>query len=375
MKMDFSELAELISINSYSKNKAGIDRVASLYGGWMDKIGFEDKVYQRKEIGNHHLYTSLKVAGPKVLLLGHFDTVFPPGTFEQFSEDEHWVYGPGVCDMKGGNYVALCALRQIKQRFGTIANIDVLMVSDEETGSDDSKPLTQQLASNYDLCLVFEAAGPEDDIVVARKGVATFDIDLTGKAAHAGNCYIEGIDANLAAAHMVIALSKLTNLHRGTTVNAGKMSGGIGANTISPHAAIKVEARFTDSEEKIRLLEGIEEVVNAPKVKGIQVTMSGGVQRDVMQTSELQVHLIQQLEKIVGHPFKIERRGGVSDANLVASMGVPTLDGFGPFGDGDHTMHERACKKSFVERIALVSKILSFYNGIKHSTEVDQEVA
>lgn len=374
-KMDFSELKQLVEINSYTKNKAGVDQVATIFGQWMKAIGFEEQVFERKTIGNHYLYKSARTMGTKVLLLGHFDTVFPPGTFEQFKEDENWIYGPGVCDMKGGNYVALSALRNINTQCGQIANIDVLMVSDEETGSDDSKWLTKELAPEYDVCLVFEAAGPEDNVVIARKGVATYDVEIIGKAAHAGNKYAEGIDANLAAAHMVIAFSKLTQTHRGTTVNAGKISGGIGANTISPKASIKVEARFTDSDEKQRVLEGIEEIVNAPKVKGVHVKLSGGLQRDVMQTNEVQVQLVQQLEKVTGTSFKLERRGGVSDANVVAGAGVATLDGFGPYGDGDHTIHERACKNSFKRRIALVSKILSFYNGVSKETLPEQSVA
>lgn len=370
--VDYQELAALININSYTKNKAGVDEVAALYGQWMSELGFQDRVFARESIGNHHLYVSPKTAGTKVLLLGHFDTVFPPNTFEGFSQDENWIYGPGVCDMKGGNYVALLALRNVLAEHGQVSNIDVLMVSDEETGSDDSKHVTASIAQDYDICLVFEAAGPEDNVVIARKGVATYDIELEGKAAHAGNHFSDGADANLAAAHMIIALSSLTKLSRGTTVNAGKISGGIGANTISPNAKIKVEARFTDSDEKRRVLDAMEEIANAPKVKGVSVKLSGGLQRDVMETSDNQVALIQRLEKITGYPFKLERRGGVSDANVASGAGLATLDGFGPFGDGDHTVNERACKKSLEGRVTLVSKILNALNGEQKQYEPKQ---
>lgn len=374
-KLDLSELAAMVNINSYTKNKQGVDQVAALYGQYLAELGFSDKVYKRQQIGDHHLYKSHHSVGRKVLLLGHFDTVFPPNTFENFSEDEHWIYGPGVCDMKGGNFVALSALREIKALHGAIVNIDVLMVSDEESGSDDSKLITAKIAKDYDLCLVFEAAGPESDIVVARKGIATYEFCLTGKAAHAGNHYSEGIDANLAAAHMVIALAGLTRLNRGTTVNAGKLVGGIGANTISPSATIKVEARFNDTEEKTRVLDAIEDIANYPKIKGVKVELSGGLQRDVMQTSNEQVLLIESLENIVGHPFKLEQRGGVSDANVVAGVGVPTLDGFGPYGDGDHTINERANKASLLERVELVTKILLAYNGSSTAMFNDEHVA
>jgi glutamate carboxypeptidase len=361
---DFSELSELIQINSYTKNKAGVDKVAQIYSAWMLALGFKAERYCRETIGDHVLYRSSSATGKRVLLLGHFDTVFPPNTFEGFSEDSEWVYGPGTCDMKGGNYVILKALRHVKNMHGEIKNIDVLMVSDEETGSDDSKHLTAKIAKNYELCLVFEAAGIENEIVIARKGVATFHIDIKGKAAHAGNHYSDGVNANLAAAHMIIELSSLTRSSFGTTVNAGKVTGGIGANTISPKASISVEARFTNNLEKDRVLSEIERIATTSYVRGTKTTFSGGLQRDVMQASSKQMLLITELEGILGQPFKLEKRGGVSDANVVSALGIPTLDGFGPYGDGDHTINERASKKSLLQRIDAVGKILLAFNGV-----------
>lgn len=360
---DFAELAQLIEINSYTKNKVGVDKVGLLYSQWMQALGFSVERHERTHIGAHILYKSAKSSGKKMLLLGHFDTVFPSGTFEDFSEDKEWIYGPGVCDMKGGNYVALCALRQIHKNAGHIVNIDVLMVSDEESGSDDSKYLTQSIARNYDLCLVFEAAGKQGEVVIARKGVATYTIDIKGKAAHAGNHYSDGINANLAAAHMIIELTALTRNSFGTTVNAGKISGGIGANTISPQASITVEARFTNNTEKNRVLTAIERIATTQNINGIKSSFSGGLQRDIMQTNKQQVLLIQKIEAIIDRPLKLEKRGGVSDANTISAMGVPTLDGFGPFGDGDHTINERANKKSFADRIHDVTKVLAYFNG------------
>lgn len=354
---DFSELAELIEINSFTRNKAGVDQVAKVYSNYMQRLGYEVQAHERDEIGNHVHYIAPKKAGEKVLLLGHFDTVFPPGSFTDFKEDQEWIYGPGVCDMKGGNHVVLEALRNLHKQ-GSIHNIDVLMVSDEETGSDDSKHLTMQIAQDYDLCMVFEAAGPNQDVVIARKGIATFHIEFEGKAAHAGNHYIDGINANLAAAHMLIELTALTDLDKGTTVNAGKMQGGIGANTISPSANLVVEARFTQSAERDRVLQAFEDIANKPVVDGVKVFLNGGLQRDVMQPSDSQSAFVKRIEAILDKPLVLEKRGGVSDANVASSVGTPTLDGFGPFGDGDHTIHERANKASFVERIADVTEIL-----------------
>jgi glutamate carboxypeptidase len=358
---DFTQLASIININSYTKNKLGVDTNAKIFAAWMEELGFQTERYKREKIGDHLLFHTPKRAGKRLLLLGHLDTVFPPNSFEHFSEDEQWIYGPGVCDMKGGNFVALEALRRVKEIYHDIVNIDFLLVSDEETGSDDSKALTKELAVGYDYCLVFEAAGKNAEVVIERKGVGTFFIDIEGRAAHAGNAYESGINANLEAAHKLIALTALTDLQKETTVNVGIVEGGIGANTISPHARLVVELRYSDSRERDRVLDAFEDIVSHSFVKGSEATLSGGIQRDVMVSSQAQQTFLEKLEEVVGDKIPTEKRGGVSDANIVASMGVVTVDGFGPFGDGDHTIHERALKRSYHDRIAMVTKILGAF--------------
>ncbi len=358
---DFSELATIININSYTKNKNGVDTNAKIFARWMEELDFETITYAREEIGNHLLCKSKRKEGKKLLLLGHLDTVFPAHSFEKFSEDEAWIYGPGVCDMKGGNFVALEALRNVKKSYHDIYNIDFLLVSDEESGSDDSKALTKELAVDYDYCLVFEAAGKEGEVVIGRKGVGTFFIDIKGKAAHAGNEYSNGTNANLEAAHKLIALTALTDLEKGTTVNVGKMEGGIGANTISPHAKLVVELRYTNTDERDRVLNAFDSIVQKSFVENTTATLSGGIQRDVMESSPEQLAFVAKLEEVSGVTLPTEKRGGVSDANIVASQGVITLDGFGPFGDGDHTINERASKKSYHDRIEMVTKIFAAF--------------
>ena len=353
MAYDFSELAQLIAINSYTKNKEGVDKNGEIMREKFEKLGYMTTVFERDMFGNHLWFKSPKKDGKKMLLLGHLDTVFPPGSFEEFREDEEWIYGPGVCDMKGGNMVMVEALRKQKEIF----NIDIFLVSDEEIGSDDSRELTYHIAKEYEYCLVFEAAGKNGEIVTARKGIGTFTIDITGRAAHAGNCYTEGIDANQEAAHKILALSHLTNLQAGTTVNVGKIEGGIGANTISPYAKLLFEARFTTTIERDRVLEEINEIVNTAYIPGTDATLGGGLQRDVMEETQAQLDFIKELEKWNGQELLTEKRGGGSDANIAASAGAITLDGFGPYGDGDHTIHERASKKSYIQRIELVTKI------------------
>lgn len=365
--MDFNELATAVEINSYTRNKEGVDRYGEKFIGWMEELGYQTKQFEREHIGNHLHFTGKKKAGKKILLLGHLDTVFPEGTFTEFREDDKWVYGPGVCDMKGGNHVALTALRKLYQQHGELYNIDMLLVSDEETGSDDSKHVTSEIAGLYDLCLVFEAAGKDHEVVIARKGVATVYFKFTGKAAHAGNHYVDGCNANLAAAQVLLALTELTDLEKGTTVNVGKMSGGIGANTISPEAELVVEFRFTCKDERDRVLQAFNEIPGQNWVEGVSIEMSGGLQRDVMEANERQEELLAGIEDILGYPLPVEKRGGVSDANTASATGVVTLDGFGPFGDGDHTVHERACKTSFDCRISEVTTILENMTGLQMS--------
>lgn len=328
---------------------------------WLEPLGFETKIFFRESIGDHYLFESKKTTGDKILLLGHNDTVFPEGEFDTFSEDEDWVYGPGVCDMKGGNIIALEALKHTYKKNGKICNIDFLLVSDEESGSDDSKELTLSLAKNYSYCFVYEAAGKNLEVVTGRKGVGTYTITIQGKASHAGVRYAEGINANLEASYKLQELTKLTNLEVGTTVNVGKITGGIGANTISPKCELLLEIRYTNEEERDRLLLRLKEITDTSFVEGTISSLGGLIQRDVMEPNEKQDVWIEKLERISGYKLPSEQRGGVSDANHVASCGVVTLDGLGPFGDGDHTMTERALKSSFTQRIDMMSKIFLYH--------------
>ncbi len=357
-----NDLCTVININSYTKNKTGVDRVGEIFDLWFEELGFNTTIYSRDSIGNHRYYTSHhKDDSKKLLLLGHLDTVFPPNEFENYSEDAEWVYGPGVCDMKGGNIVALQALRELRAKNIDIQNIDILFVSDEETGSDDSKHLTAKLASKYDYCFVYEAAGADMEVVTGRKGVGTFFIDIKGKAAHAGNSYTEGCDANLEASFKLQKLVELTDIEKGTTVNVGKIKGGIGANTISPDASLVFELRYKNIDERDRVLKSVEEIVARSFVDGTHSKLSGGIQRDVMQTSKDSLQLIEHIQKITNSTIKAQERGGVSDANIVSSCGVVTLDGFGPFGDGDHTIKERASKESFESRIELSRELFTYF--------------
>ncbi len=356
--LDYKELQKLIEINSYTGNKTGVDRSGELFAEWIMALGMTLERHSREHIGDHLYFRSSHTEGKKLLLLGHLDTVFAPGTFEAFREDDDWIYGPGVCDMKGGNYVALQALRKIYATYGHTNNIDLLLVSDEETGSHDSRHLTEALAPAYDYCMVFEAAGTNGEIVVGRKGIGMFTLHIEGVAKHAGNHYWEGADANQEAAHALLALSRISDQDKGTTLNVGKMEGGIGDNTVSPHATLFFDLRYEVSLERERALRAIDDVLSRPYIKGTKSILTGGILRDVMQPTPAQQAWIERVNALCDITLPTEQRGGVSDANIVASAGTIVTDGWGPFGDGDHTIHERASKQSFEERIGLVTEIL-----------------
>lgn len=361
----FEDLRTMVEIDSQTGHKAGVDRVGSLFEQWLKPLGYQIQRHRRQSIGDHLHFLSPRLAGQRTLLLGHLDTILPPAATEPFREDAQWVHGSGVCDMKGGLIVALQAVRSTHEKCGSIGNVDFLLVSDEEAGSDDSKNLTKSVAADYDHCFVFEAAGPNGELVTGRKGVGTFTLDFEGRAAHAGNNYLLGIDANLEAARTLQYLSGLTDLTRGTTVNVGKMAGGVGANTISPQASLTFEIRYRETDERDRLLNSIRKMTAAGK-SSCQLTLGGGIQRDVMEPDARQAQLFDALATITGTRPATESRGGVSDANITSAAGLPTLDGFGPFGDGDHTPKERALKESFFQRIDLVAKILIYQQQKKY---------
>ena len=359
--VDYQELKKIIEINSWTQNKTGVDQASTIFAEWMEAIGMTLERHHREHIGDHLLFRGKHVEGKKLLLLGHLDTVFAPDTFEGFREDAEWIYGPGVCDMKGGNYVALQALRNLHAHYGKVINIDMLLVSDEETGSDDSKHLSSQLAPDYDYCMVFEAAGEHGEVVIGRKGIGLFTLEIEGIAKHAGNHYWEGADANQEAAHKLLTLNAISDQAKQTTLNVGMIEGGIGANTISPKATLTFDLRYTELEEKERALREIDSIVATTHIEGTSSTLTGDILRDVMQPTSAQQTWIERINTLCQTTLPTEKRGGVSDANIIASAGTIVTDGWGPFGDGDHTIYERASKQSFEERIALVSEIFEHH--------------
>ncbi|OSM04258.1 M20 family metallopeptidase [Magnetofaba australis] len=361
MKSWLTLLRELVLINSHSHNPTGVNRVGERIREQLAPLGYIEQRFPRQHLGDHLLLRAPSGPGQKILLLGHLDTVFAPGTFEEFAEDGPWLRGPGVCDMKGGLVVAIQALKQVHAQCGGLFGVDLFLTADEEINSEDSRPVTTALAHDYAACLTLECAGENFELVTARKGVAAWTLEIQGVAAHAGNDWDKGASAVLEAAHLTIALMALARPEQGTTVNVGKLSGGIGVNTIAPAAEMLVEARFRTVAERNRVVSALEQLIAAPRINGCAIHPSGGVLREVMEPNADQARLLESIQRLAPEPLSTEARGGTSDANHVHGAGTPTLDGFGPIGFDDHTANERALTASFAPRIDLLTRILAHH--------------
>ena len=216
-------LKEIVEINSFTRNPEGANRVGDVLSGFLDGIGFAEKRYPNEHFGDHQVFTR-SGSGSRLLFLTHKDTVFPPDAgFTQFRIEGDRAMGPGVIDMKGGIVVLLFALRMLHEMgLGGSNDYAITVVSDEEIGSDDSRALTEELARDRDYVLVFECGGRQGELVTSRKGVGTYFVEIEGRAAHAGNEYMDGINANLELAHKLIAIQGLTDVEKGTTVKRGR---------------------------------------------------------------------------------------------------------------------------------------------------------
>jgi glutamate carboxypeptidase len=353
-------LVSLCDTNSFTGNRDGVNRVGDLVSAFLRRLDFAETRFERQEIGDHRLFTR-PGPGKKILFSCHLDTVFPPEMgFDRCVVGEPLTTGPGVIDMKGGITVLCHALRMLdvlgrRPR----AACSIFFTADEETGSEDGRPLIEAEARGKDYGLVFECGGAKGEVVSARKGVGTFRIDIEGRAAHAGNDYARGVNANLEAAHKLIDIQGLTRVELGTTVNVGQMTGGIGANTISPTANLVVDVRYTAPEEADRVVAALEQATARAAVPGTRSRLSGRIQRPVMVETEATCALLSDLCEAGGNAVSAEHRGGVSDANLIAAVGVPTLDGLGPSGAKDHTAEEHMVTSSLFERIVLLGRLLA----------------
>jgi glutamate carboxypeptidase len=271
--------------------------------------------------------------------------LFPHGHFEGFKASIVRGYCPGCFDMKGG-------LALIWGVFGTLSEAGLLdslpivlaSVADEEVGSLDSRPHLEALARGGSCALVFESGRPEDRIVTQRRGVGTLRVLVSGKAAHSGNAHRDGASAIRSLARFIEAAESHTDYALGSTVNVGEVRGGTSPNTVPEHAEASVDLRFERVDAAHALLGALKEDATRCALPGTHIEISGGIKRLPMEktpASELLYREYADCQRAAGLGYGEQPRvGGGSDANTVAGVGLPVIDGLGPRGGGFHTVDE-----------------------------------
>jgi glutamate carboxypeptidase len=388
-----SLLAELVAINSFTGNPEGCDRVARRLKVELEALGLAVELCPSESPSPHgtalwdrppsplstegaappptdatpettyglHLLAqtvaALRPGTTPLLLVGHHDTVFAPGTFDGYRSDATYGYGPGVLDMKGGLVVILAALDGL-HRTGALGGcaLRFLSVSDEEVGSPSSRGVLARAARGASAALVFESGRAHDAIVTQRKGAASLRVAFGGRAAHAGNDFEQGASAVWALARFVDAAQSLTDLALGSTVNVGRVEGGEVKNTVPARAEALVDVRFTHGAAAGALLDRLERAARAAasSVAGVSVHLVCDSQRPPLERTAASAALVArygacQRQAGLGDG-EAPLQGGGSDANLLGAMGLATIDGLGPRGRGLHTRDEQ------IERATLLQK-------------------
>jgi len=366
----FTFLEEIITIQSGSHNKAGIDRTASTIVRAFQGLDVSTQTIEQQLQGNNLVVRSSAqpTAEKQVLLVGHMDTVFPEDTdFNWYRADNDKCYGPGVVDMKGGLVVGIYALKAL-QKLSLLKQIPITFIfnSDEEIGSRNSIDLIQREANSSAFAFVLEAGGLENEVVTGRKGNLTIEIHIEGRAGHAAFATKNKPSAILEMAHKIIAFESLNDFDKGITINVGKIEGGIGSNTIPEFSSAQVDFRFVDPSDLRNLEVKVTEMANKVIVPGTQSRVDFITGRPPMQQSQGNKRLFQTTADIanhMGYPVKEQYRFGVSDANFIADLKVPVIDGLGPIGGRDHSRDEYMIKQSLLKRtILLACSIIECWN-------------
>lgn len=294
---------------------------------------------------------------PRVLILGHHDTVFPIGTLERrpFAVADGRVTGPGVFDMLGGLVQAIHGLAAL----GDLTGVEILVTADEETGSHASRALIEERARACGTVLVFEGAADGGGLKIGRKGCGTFEVVVTGRASHAGLEPEAGVNALTEAAHQVLEIAALGRPETGTSVTPTVASAGTASNVVPASATVVVDVRVETAAEKDRVEAGFAALT--PRLDGAEITVRGGIHRPPMPESAA-ASLFAVAERLLPGVAGVAVGGG-SDGNLTAAIGVPTLDGLGAVGGGAHADHEYLLVESMAERANLVTGLVTAILG------------
>ena len=361
-----AELRMLVEIESPSTDKAALDRMGAALVEQLRPLGAAIRVDHQSTAGDNIIASWQGTDGAMhggFLIMCHFDTVHPVGMLAEnpAQVQEGRLYGPGVIDMKGSITQTLFALRALREQ-GRWPQwpLTLLLTSDEEVGSEGSRPIIEALGAQAELVLCMEPSLPDGALKTARKGVAVYSVVTIGQASHAGVDHADGINAIEEMAHQVLAMQAFTDYERGSTVSIGKISGGTRPNVVPDECRAIVDIRVETSDEGDRLQDAMKALQS--KLKGAKVVVTGGLERPPMpRTSE--IDMAYRRAKVIGKGLGLEVRegstGGGSDANLIAPLGLPILDGLGPLGSGAHTRKESLIVASLPPRTALLTGILS----------------
>ncbi len=371
------DLGTIVGIDSGSYSPTGVNAVVDVMLRWMRERGWTVERHpcgplpDGTELGDVLVGRLQGTGEGSILLIGHTDTVFADGVAAErpMRVEDGRAYGPGVCDMKGGLLVGLAAVGALREAgFDGFRQITFVVNPDEEIGSPGSGPLIRREATAHDVAFVLEAARENGAIVSARKGVTTGMVRLVGRAAHAGVEPERGRSALAAAAHLLLALQDLNEPMAGTSVNVGVLRGGTRSNVVAEHAEMEIELRATAAANQDAAEAKVRRLVATPWVDGVDAEVTLVREHHPMERTPAigrLVELARGIARELGFELQDEATGGVSDANAIAAVGVPVLDGLGPIGGDDHSDKEWIDLETVPTRIALLAGLIAGVAGSK----------
>ena len=362
------ELRELVGIDCGSYSPAGVNRVADRVAGILEGLGATvERRHHAPAAGEAQLgdlvIGRLTGTGPRLLLIGHMDTVFDDGiaAARPYRRAGDRALAPGVSDMKGGLLAGLHALAALAET-GVRPTVTFIANPDEEIGSIFSTTVIRRLAAEHDIALVLECARANGDIVSARKGIADLELHIAGRAAHAGVEPEKGRSAILEAAHQVLALHALNGRWPSVTVNAGTIRGGTRPNVVAAECRVAVDLRAATRAEFDEARATVDRIAATPTVAGVTTTMRQTASHPPMERTPATARLAELAIGIAGElgfALRDAATGGASDANTTAAAGLPTLDGLGPVGGDDHSADEWLDLASVLPRTELLATLIA----------------
>jgi len=356
-------LRRMVELESPSDNKASVDRLGAFLAEQFESAGGRVQFHPAERYGNH-LQADFpgQGSGKSILLLGHFDTVWPLGTLKgmPFKVDNERAWGPGVLDMKAGITMMLFALRALRSAGAQTRPVTVLLDTDEEVGSESSRATIERVAAGCEAVLVLEPAqGLEGKLKTSRKGVGDFRVEIAGKASHAGVDFDKGHSAVVELSRQILEMTKLVDRERGITVNPGVIGGGTRTNVVAAEAWTEVDVRIARAADAEYLQQKFAALRAFDPECSIRVT--GGVNRPPMERTEGTVRLFRMAQGVaaeMGMALEESSTGGGSDGNFTSALGIATLDGLGGVGEGAHAIHESVLLTQLPRRTALLAGLL-----------------